>query len=98
IEGVEGALEVLAAAHRVTIQPADSCLGKHSVQQFLKLLGTGPEEVNVFAATMHAGFWHRRSVSTIMALHPLRALVVRHGDSAVLALQCLATTAAKSER
>ncbi len=38
---------------------------------------------------------HRLPIIAVMAFHSVRGLVKRHGDRTVLALQCLAATAAK---
>src|SRR4029077_10035030 len=54
VQRVEGALEVVAAAHRVAIQSADARLRKHAVHYLFQLLRASPEEINILTATMHA--------------------------------------------
>src|SRR5258708_39021430 len=49
----------------------------------------------MFAVTCQTSLGNSLFVSTIVALHPVRALVKRHGDGTVLALQDLTARPAK---
>src|SRR5882724_13011771 len=98
VECIERLLEILTAANGVAIQSADTRLGKHAVQQFFQFFRTGSKKIKVLAATMHACLWHRRKVTTIMALHAMRSLVVSESDGAVFALERLATCTTQHQR
>ena len=95
IERIQRALEIFAAAHRVAVQASDARLGKHAVQQLFQFFRTGAEKIYILAAAVDAGFRHRRGVAAIVAFHAARALVMGHGDGAVLALQRLAASPAQ---
>src|ERR1700693_81455 len=98
VERIQGPLEVLTPADRITIQSADARLRKHAVQQLLKFFRTSSEKINVLAAAMNACFRHRRNVAAIMALHAMRSFVMSERDSAVLTLERFATGTAEHQR
>ena len=95
IKRTECSLKVLTSAYRVAIQTSDARLRKHSVQPLLQLLRTGAEEIYILAPAMSACFRDRRGVTAVVAFHPSRALVVRHCDGTIFALQRLAAGAAQ---
>ena len=98
IERIQRAFEVFTAAHRVAIQTSDARLRKHPVQQLFELFRTCAQEIDILAAAMDARLGHRGGESAVVAFHAVRALVMRHRNRAVLALQRLAAGAAQRHR
>src|SRR5664280_2774974 len=97
VQRVQHALEIVAAMDRIAIEPGNARLRKHAVQDVLQLLRSGPQILHTFAAALGAGPERRARVAAVVAHQAVFALVVGHGDGAVLALHALATFPAEYE-
>ena len=97
MQRTEHSFQIVPAAHRIAIQPANPRLGKHRVQDVLQLLRAGTEILNVFAAALGTRLGRRPHKPAVVADEPVLALVVGHGDGAVLALHRLPALAAEHE-
>ena len=97
MQGAKDALEILTSAHGVTIKTSDSGLWEHSVQQLFQLFGASTKEIHVLAAAVNTMLRDGRGVSAVVAFHLASALVMGERDSAVLALEGLATSAAQND-
>src|SRR5262249_3757757 len=98
VQGIEGTLEIFASANSIAIKPCDSGLREHAVEKFFQFFGARADEIDVFAAAVHADFRDRSRVSAVVALHAAVAFVVSHCDGAVLAFKTFAAATTKSER
>ena len=92
------ALEVFFAAHRIAIEPTDPCRREHAVQQLFQLFRTSAKEIYILTAAVDARFRYWGGVSAIVAFHAAGALVMRHRNGAVLALQSFAAGTAQHYR
>ena len=97
MQGGENALEIVAAADGVAIETGDARLREHAVELFFQLLRSGAEELHVLAGALGTGLRHRARIAAVVALEHAAALVMSHGNGAVLALHRVAAGAAENE-